>query len=282
MWNHEVPNVGPISRERILKAIEEAEESFWTVIAKAFPEVTSGDVSPEWVVTRERDNNRSVVNFLDGNLPYEEEDDEDDDDVPMRESYEGPWQVVEGFIYSAADAVQEVLAGQAGGCITFRVALADGRYLAVGDLRDPFTPNWSDGGRIEPGGWSASLYPNLHAYENASTDNVVRDTEDASPLGLQKLLRALISDDHGCDDCGHGDPDHDGTGPCPLDDCQSFTVKIPADWPVVPLRTVYEREQAESHGGLTQCGTCDRYWDDSISTSLTPTPSGRCPFEYFH
>ena len=32
----------------------------------------------------------------------------------------------------------------------------------------------------------------------------------------------------------------------------------------------------------TVCGTCGRAWDDSISTSVTPTPAGRCPFEYEH
>lgn len=32
---------------------------------------------------------------------------------------------------------------------------------------------------------------------------------------------------------------------------------------------------------FTRCGTCQRAWDDSKSTDLTPTPSGRCPFEYF-
>lgn len=32
------------------------------------------------------------------------------------------------------------------------------------------------------------------------------------------------------------------------------------------------------------CGTCGRTWDDSISTStsVTPAPSARCPFEYYH
>lgn len=33
---------------------------------------------------------------------------------------------------------------------------------------------------------------------------------------------------------------------------------------------------------LSTCGTCLRSWDDSKPTSLTPAPSGRCPFEYFH
>lgn len=30
------------------------------------------------------------------------------------------------------------------------------------------------------------------------------------------------------------------------------------------------------------CGTCGRRWDDAKSTSLTPVPAGRCPFEYAH
>ena len=32
----------------------------------------------------------------------------------------------------------------------------------------------------------------------------------------------------------------------------------------------------------TVCGHCHRGWDDSVSTDVTPTPSGRCPFEYDH
>jgi hypothetical protein len=30
------------------------------------------------------------------------------------------------------------------------------------------------------------------------------------------------------------------------------------------------------------CGICGRTWDDSIITSMTPVPSARCPFEYYH
>ncbi len=33
---------------------------------------------------------------------------------------------------------------------------------------------------------------------------------------------------------------------------------------------------------VTECGTCGRMWDDAISTSVTPVPAGRCPFEYDH
>lgn len=32
----------------------------------------------------------------------------------------------------------------------------------------------------------------------------------------------------------------------------------------------------------TVCGACGRGWDDTVSTSCTPTPSGRCPFEGEH
>lgn len=33
---------------------------------------------------------------------------------------------------------------------------------------------------------------------------------------------------------------------------------------------------------IATCGTCGLSWDDGKSTSMTPTPSGRCPFEHFH
>lgn len=32
----------------------------------------------------------------------------------------------------------------------------------------------------------------------------------------------------------------------------------------------------------TVCETCQRAWDDSVSTARTPTPAGRCPFEDEH
>ena len=32
----------------------------------------------------------------------------------------------------------------------------------------------------------------------------------------------------------------------------------------------------------TVCGTCGRAWDDRVITPVTPTPAGRCPFEYDH
>ncbi|AVE00735.1 hypothetical protein KNU14_gp83 [Gordonia phage Buggaboo] len=33
---------------------------------------------------------------------------------------------------------------------------------------------------------------------------------------------------------------------------------------------------------IATCGACGRRWDDAHVSSVTPTPSGRCPFEYDH
>lgn len=56
--------------------------------------------------------------------------------------------------------------------------------------------------------------------------------------------------------------------------------RIPKTHPVQPLKPgtkAYEEAKV-----LAVCGTCDRYWDDGAVTSMTPTPGGRCPFEYYH
>jgi len=54
--------------------------------------------------------------------------------------------------------------------------------------------------------------------------------------------------------------------------------EVPNDHPVEPLHDYY----TDNPKDLAQCGHCGRWWDDSISTSMTPTPSARCPFEAFH
>jgi hypothetical protein len=51
---------------------------------------------------------------------------------------------------------------------------------------------------------------------------------------------------------------------------------IPPDYPVQPLK---DGQVAECRA---LCGTCGLAWDDGVSTSMTPTPSARCPFEAFH
>lgn len=51
---------------------------------------------------------------------------------------------------------------------------------------------------------------------------------------------------------------------------------IPKDFPVQPLK------EGQAAKDRVTCGHCNRSWDDGISTSMTPTPAGRCPFEEFH
>ncbi len=43
-----------------------------------------------------------------------------------------------------------------------------------------------------------------------------------------------------------------------------------------------ELADARRIGTAVTCGTCGRSWDDSISTSVTPVPAGRCPWESDH
>lgn len=56
------------------------------------------------------------------------------------------------------------------------------------------------------------------------------------------------------------------------------TIIIPEDFPVQPIGPDAVPDAKDPAG----CGTCHLLWDDGISTSLTPVPSGRCPFEIFH
>lgn len=52
--------------------------------------------------------------------------------------------------------------------------------------------------------------------------------------------------------------------------------EIPEGFPVRPLGPEDNPE------GKTTCGQCGLSWDDNKTTSRTPTPSARCPFEEFH
>jgi hypothetical protein len=52
--------------------------------------------------------------------------------------------------------------------------------------------------------------------------------------------------------------------------------RVPKDFPVRPLKP------GQAAKDRVTCGTCGLSWDDAIGTTWTPTPSGRCPFEYFH
>lgn len=57
---------------------------------------------------------------------------------------------------------------------------------------------------------------------------------------------------------------------------------IPADFPVRPFPDDSTVEYLAQFPDATTCMECGLVWDDGKSTSLTPVPAGRCPFEYFH
>lgn len=58
-------------------------------------------------------------------------------------------------------------------------------------------------------------------------------------------------------------------------DPEKMTQPIPDDFEVRPI-------EDRGEPGTATCGYCDLSWNDDLSTGLTPVPSGRCPFEYFH
>jgi hypothetical protein len=65
-----------ISDERITEAVEDGVEAFWAVIAKQFPEVTSGDFPPDAEFALTKALEEAVRVWLDANV---ESDDEQND-----------------------------------------------------------------------------------------------------------------------------------------------------------------------------------------------------------
>lgn len=60
-------------RNRIRKAVEEADLAFWDKIAKAFPEVTSGDFPPDATFAWDRARDEAVYVWLLLNHPKSEQ-----------------------------------------------------------------------------------------------------------------------------------------------------------------------------------------------------------------
>lgn len=50
----------------------------------------------------------------------------------------------------------------------------------------------------------------------------------------------------------------------------------------VTVLTGDDLDRAISEGRAATCGWCGRSWDDTVSTTYTPAPAGRCPFEHLH
>ena len=108
----------------------------------------------------------------------------------------------------------------------------------------------------------------LRIYDKKDATRLVRETHHTS------RARALKSRDDF--ERRHGRHPHaiDAAGAKGL--ASGSKAKIPANFPVKVLRPGQRAKDRVT------CGTCGRSWDDAISTSMTPTPSGRCPFEHFH
>jgi hypothetical protein len=51
--------------------------------------------------------------------------------------------------------------------------------------------------------------------------------------------------------------------------------------PVPGATATYDDDGREVVVVMT-CGSCGRSWNDAAVSAITPTPSGRCPFEYEH
>ena len=56
-------------------------------------------------------------------------------------------------------------------------------------------------------------------------------------------------------------------------------MKVTKDFAV---KQICRGSKAATDKGVATCGTCNRMWNDTVSTGWTPVPAGRCPFEYFH
>ena len=82
-----------------------------------------------------------------------------------------------------------------------------------------------------------------------------------------------------CAECGVLVDEYDAAKTvCRIADCHICDARcnVPPDYEVQPLGPDDAAERR------TTCGACGLSWDDAKVTSMTPTPSGRCPFEAFH
>ena len=110
--------------------------------------------------------------------------------------------------------------------------------------------------------------------------------DEAAPMGDNDSCPHCGSDDledtpdgtH-CAECGVLVDEYDAAKTvCRIADCHICDARcnVPPDYEVQPLGPDDAAERR------TTCGACGLSWDDARVTSMTPTPSGRCPFEAFH
>jgi hypothetical protein len=119
----------------------------------------------------------------------------------------------------------------------------------------------------------ADLRAKYEGHRHAVGDRVLRrvDSRPATVTGVHESdvdpgndTIVLSYDDGGPDTAGS----HSSAVPAPS--------KVPDDFPVKVLGP------DDGATDLKTCGGCGRSWDDAVSTTYTPAPAARCPFEYYH
>lgn len=81
--------------------------------------------------------------------------------------------------------------------------------------------------------------------------------------GIVESEQEALAESQKCDEC-------DGKG------------FLDSDEQIVCIECKGNGAPASSDDDMATCGTCGLTWNDVIPSSLTPAPSGRCPFEYIH
>jgi len=137
---------------------------------------------------------------------------------------------------------------------------ADG---SITEPRDVYAPDLHDG-ELDRGPWRLmSGYSGQHGYSGPlmHQSEYVGGALERDIRATPGLYVALVN--YPLDD---SEPDSWAVAHC---------VEVPDDWPVKPITPT-------GAAGEATCGECERTWDDTVVTGMTPTPAARCPFEPFH
>lgn len=132
----------------------------------------------------------------------------------------------------------------------------------------------------------------LEGFEAARCMIAVRLSAELERAGLLESASDFL------DDCGIPEDEDEGCATCreqietrefPCDECGKIDaddrpdeIEIPADFPVQPVPNDEAQQRAVDGECIATCEGCGLSWNDSIPTSYTPAPAGRCPFEAFH
>ncbi len=135
--------------------------------------------------------------------------------------------------------------------------------------RDYLAPA-AEGGRHRVDSLAAATLAALDHFAAMLTEADEPDGPPCTACGLPDAAHMLDPDN-----AEDWQPQHTYQAPPELD--ADGAPLVPASWPVQPLTP-----GDDGYETAAVCNGCGRSWDDRAVTSMTPTPSGRCPFEPFH